>query len=212
MRRLLTAGLRGFALVALATPAQARTDDISTTGGMNHWYSFDNSRTDVTRRTRRSTAHRYRPQASARPHRRRAVVRPHARRITRSHYGPTARRTPHGSTAFLRSGPGTSRACLTRPARALLARIESQFGPVQVISTCRPGARVAGTGRISRHASGNAVDFNAGGRKGAVVRWLIANHQLRRDDDLRPHVAHPRRHRSALRRRSTPAPVIAELD
>jgi hypothetical protein len=26
-------------------------------------------------------------------------------------------------------------------------------------------------------ASGNAVDFNAGGRKGAVVRWLIANHK-----------------------------------
>jgi uncharacterized protein YcbK (DUF882 family) len=34
-----------------------------------------------------------------------------------------------------------------------------------------------GSGRISKHASGNAVDFNAGGRKGAVVRWLIANHK-----------------------------------
>jgi uncharacterized protein YcbK (DUF882 family) len=75
------------------------------------------------------------------------------------------------------ASPGTSRGCLTPAARALLGRIEAQFGRVQVVSTCRPGARIAGTGRISRHASGNAVDFNApGGRKAAVVRWLIANH------------------------------------
>ena len=49
---------------------------------------------------------------------------------------------------------------------------------MQIISTCRPGARIAGTGRVSRHASGNAVDFNApGGRKAEIVRWLIANHR-----------------------------------
>ncbi len=174
MRRLLTAAA-GLALVALATPAQARTDDFTTTGGQNRWYSFSDSSPVVARPTRRGTAHRYRRQAGTRPHRRRAVMRPHARRVTRSRYAPTGRGT-RPSTAFLRSGPGTSRACLTRPARALLARIEGQFGPVQVISTCRPGARIAGTGRISRHASGNAVDFSAGGRKGAVVRWLIANH------------------------------------
>jgi len=174
MRRLLTAAA-GLALVALATPAQARTDDFTTTGGQNRWYSFSDSSPVVARPTRRDTAHRYRRQAGTRPHRRRAVMRPHARRVTRSRYAPTGRGTRQ-TTAFLRSGPGTSRACLTRPARALLARIEGQFGPVQVISTCRPGARVAGTGRVSRHASGNAVDFNAGPRKGAVVRWLIANH------------------------------------
>ena len=39
-----------------------------------------------------------------------------------------------------------------------------------------PGASIAGSGRISRHASGNAVDFNAGDAR-AMVRWLIANHQ-----------------------------------
>jgi Peptidase M15 len=71
---------------------------------------------------------------------------------------------------------GSSRGCLTPAARALLGRIEAQFGAMQIISTCRPGARIAGSGR-SKHASGNAVDFNAGGRKGAVVRWLIANHK-----------------------------------
>ena len=72
---------------------------------------------------------------------------------------------------------GASRNCLTPAARALLGRIETQFGTMQLISTCRPGARIAGSGRISQHASGNAIDFSAGSRKGAVVRWLIANHK-----------------------------------
>ena len=76
----------------------------------------------------------------------------------------------HGSS-------GTSRSCLTGAARGLLSRIEQKFGAMQLISTCRPGARIRGTGRVSRHASGNAIDFNAGGRKGAVVQWLIANHR-----------------------------------
>ena len=73
---------------------------------------------------------------------------------------------------------GTSRTCLTEPTRALLARIEATFGQMQIISTCRPGARVAGSGRPSKHGSGQAIDFNApSGRKGEVVRWLIANHK-----------------------------------
>ena len=60
---------------------------------------------------------------------------------------------------------------------AVLDQIEARFGPVKVISTCRPGARIAGSGRISRHASGNAVDFEAGSRKGAIINWLVANHK-----------------------------------
>lgn len=70
-----------------------------------------------------------------------------------------------------------SRACLTSAARAILSRVEQKFGRMQIVSTCRPGARIAGTRHISRHASGNAIDFNAGARKGAVVRWLAANHR-----------------------------------
>jgi hypothetical protein len=174
MRRLLTVAA-GVALAALSTPADAHVDNHTTTGGMNRWYSFSESSPAVARPTRRRAVHRHHRQASTRPHRRRAAARTRGVRVTRSRYAPTARVTRR-STAFLRSGPGTSRACLTRPARALLARIEGQFGPVQVVSTCRPGARIAGTGRISRHASGNAVDFNAGPRKAAIVRWLIANH------------------------------------
>ena len=69
------------------------------------------------------------------------------------------------------------RTCLKPAARALLERIEAEFGPMQIMSTCRPGARIAGTGRISKHATGEAIDFSAGRRKADVVRWLIANHK-----------------------------------
>ena len=57
-----------------------------------------------------------------------------------------------------------------------ITRVEERFGSVQVVSTCRLGATIAGTGRPSRHASGNAVDFDAGGRKADIVQWLVANH------------------------------------
>jgi hypothetical protein len=72
---------------------------------------------------------------------------------------------------------GAPRKCLTSAVREVLDKIEARFGPVKVISTCRPGARIAGSGRISRHASGNAVDFEAGSRKGAIIDWLITNHK-----------------------------------
>lgn len=81
----------------------------------------------------------------------------------------------HGGARRARSG--TSRSCLKPAARALLDRIETQFGKMQIISTCRRGAVIAGTGRRSKHASGEAIDFNARGRKAEVVRWLIANHK-----------------------------------
>jgi hypothetical protein len=77
----------------------------------------------------------------------------------------------------LRDSPKAPRSCLTPAARALLDRIERQFGPVQVVSTCRPGSTIPGRWRPSLHASGNAVDFNAGRRKAEIVAWLIANHR-----------------------------------
>lgn len=71
---------------------------------------------------------------------------------------------------------GTSRSCLSSEASALLRRIENKFGRVQIISTCRPGARIATSGRRSKHATGDAIDFRASGRKKQVVNWLINNH------------------------------------
>ncbi|HEY7549121.1 MAG TPA: SH3 domain-containing protein [Hyphomicrobiaceae bacterium] len=83
---------------------------------------------------------------------------------------------PAGEASVLRDNAGAPRSCLTPAAHALLDRIEAKFGPVEVVSTCRSGATIAGTGWLSRHASGNAVDFKAGSRKAEIVEWLIANH------------------------------------
>ena len=47
---------------------------------------------------------------------------------------------------------------------------------MKLVSTCRPGATIAGSGRPSRHASGNAIDFDADRRKAEIIDWLIANH------------------------------------
>lgn len=178
MKRLLTVTF-GVALCTFATGAGAAPNHIPTSespanfsdsdGDYSSRRSTRSSRGQVNRRTTRTRTGRYASQRSER----RQANRSGRRVATRN-----ARRTPMGARSFTNyAGPGTSRGCLTPAARALLGRIESQFGSVQIISTCRPGARIAGTGRISRHASGNAVDFNAGGRKAAIVRWLIANHK-----------------------------------
>jgi len=89
----------------------------------------------------------------------------------------TANGVTHTRPTELRDPPDAPRTCLTPPARALLERIEQKFGPVKLASTCRPGATIAGTGRPSKHASGNAIDFDAGSRKEQIVEWLIANHR-----------------------------------
>ena len=175
MKRLLTVAL-GVALCTLTTAASARSNDFHTAAyGEGRRHSFDDDSEYSRPRTyRRSARNQHRRHGAGQSSRRHA-----SKRSSRRQAGRSARRTPmaqRGLTSFARAG--TSRGCLTSPARALLGRIEAQFGTLQIISTCRPGARIAGTGRVSRHASGNAVDFNApGGRKPEIVRWLIANHR-----------------------------------
>lgn len=74
------------------------------------------------------------------------------------------------------SGASTSRACLTAQTRAVLAQMEGHFGPVKVISTCRPGAVIAGSGRPSQHRYGKAVDFvPTPGKRAAMISWLRQN-------------------------------------
>jgi len=157
-RRLLTAAI-AMTLAGLATPAVAAFQFDDHPGrGYGYNQESDPERVERSQEERPSAAPRRRPRQD------------------------TGRRAPQRGTAdrsvtgFAR-GAGSSRACLTSAARALLGRIEARFGSVQVISTCRPGARVASTGRTSKHASGEAIDFNVGGRKGEIVRWLIANHK-----------------------------------
>ena len=67
--------------------------------------------------------------------------------------------------------------CLPGVLKQRLAQIRQKFGPVTVISAHRRGARIAGTGRRSLHASCRAVDFHASrGNYGKVVAWLKQNH------------------------------------
>jgi hypothetical protein len=83
----------------------------------------------------------------------------------------------HSGRRYSRNSSGISTTCLTSAARNLLGRIRSHFGNVELVSTCRPGARIAGTRTPSKHASGQAIDFRVPGKKREVVRWLIANHR-----------------------------------
>jgi Peptidase M15 len=176
-KRLVTASF-ALALAVLATPAAARPSDADSDGPRyRHRYQDDEYRgrrqqvdrddDDGERITRRR---QHRGQATRQ--RRRNSGQANAR---------TRRQPSMASRSITRQahdGAGSSRSCLTGATQALLGRIEANFGRMQLISTCRPGARIAGTGRISKHASGQAIDFNApNGRKAEVVRWLIANHK-----------------------------------
>ena len=62
----------------------------------------------------------------------------------------------------------TSRACLTSDTQAVLSKLEARIGKVSIVSTCRPGARIAGTNRQSKHAIGRAVDFNTRNKAAAI--------------------------------------------
>lgn len=173
MKRILTVTL-GIALASFATAAIAAPNRLP--GNESPVFSTDGDGGGYSRprSSRRAATRSSRRHANTRSRGRYAGQRSARRSAGRRGGGKSL-----AGRSFTRyASPGTSRGCLTSPTRALLGRIEAQFGRVQVVSTCRPGARIAGTGRISRHASGNAVDFNApSGRKGAVVQWLIANHR-----------------------------------
>jgi uncharacterized protein YcbK (DUF882 family) len=75
-------------------------------------------------------------------------------------------------------GATTDRSCLTPDTRAILESAEAHFNThFIVVSTCRPGAVIAGTHDASQHRYGRAVDLLVprGVSKRAVVRWLFAN-------------------------------------
>ena len=74
---------------------------------------------------------------------------------------------------YAKSGSG----CLPGVLKTRLSQIRARFGAVRVISTFRRGARIAGSGRRSLHASCRAVDFHPPrGKYRAVVNWLKSNH------------------------------------
>lgn len=68
--------------------------------------------------------------------------------------------------------------CLPSSLKRKVNQLESRFGRIRIISTFRRGARIAGTGRVSKHASCRAIDFKpARGQYRQVVRWLRATHR-----------------------------------
>ncbi|MFZ5690803.1 MAG: peptidase M15 [Pseudomonadota bacterium] len=96
--------------------------------------------------------------------------------ISTSHYSQFGPFRTAQSEYSARRGASASRGCLTSETRALLSRFEARFGTVKVISTCRPGAVIAGSGRPSQHRYGKAVDFMPKpGQRAAMLAWLRAN-------------------------------------
>jgi hypothetical protein len=72
----------------------------------------------------------------------------------------------------------TSTACLPASLKSALADVQSRFGPVEVVSTHRPGASIAGTRHRSYHSSCQAVDFRpARGTYAAVASYLKGSWQ-----------------------------------
>jgi uncharacterized protein YcbK (DUF882 family) len=64
-----------------------------------------------------------------------------------------------------------------RDLKQRLADVQRRFGPVRIISTHRPGAVIAESGRRSKHADCRAVDFAApAGKHAQITNWLKANH------------------------------------
>ena len=191
-KRLLTAAI-GIALCVLAAPAHARPhanddDDGNRTNSHRHYDRDDDDDERSYRRERRQRQRAIRQkqrtqairkaarQEAAKPQQLaamppRAVAIPDLKLLVPA--PQAAQPTPTPKPLARNDGRG----CLKPAARTLLDRIEAQFGSMQLISTCRRGALIAGSGRISKHATGEAIDFNAGRRKGEVVRWLIANHK-----------------------------------
>ncbi|MEZ5924439.1 MAG: D-Ala-D-Ala carboxypeptidase family metallohydrolase [Hyphomicrobiaceae bacterium] len=81
------------------------------------------------------------------------------------------------SPARAAGGATTSPSCLPSSIKAVLNQIRSKFGPVTIVSTFRRGARIAGSGRPSYHASCRAVDFHPPkGKYSAVLAYLQRTH------------------------------------
>lgn len=71
----------------------------------------------------------------------------------------------------------TSGGCLPGAIKTKLNDIRAKFGPITIVSSFRRGARIAGTGRPSYHASCRAVDFHPPkGKYSAVLAYLQRTH------------------------------------
>ena len=84
---------------------------------------------------------------------------------------------PAGSERIVEAAPTNSESCLPGDLRQKLNQVRARFGSISVVSSYRPGARIAGSGRVSLHASCRAVDFRPNGASlNQVAAWLRQNH------------------------------------
>ncbi len=67
--------------------------------------------------------------------------------------------------------------CLHESGKQLLAHIEAEFGPVDISEGTCVRRTIAGTGVLSQHAYGRAIDFlpSKGHSKQQIVAWLTAH-------------------------------------
>jgi hypothetical protein len=67
--------------------------------------------------------------------------------------------------------------CLHESGKQLLAHIEAEFGPVDISEGTCVKRTIAGTGVLSQHAYGRAIDFlpSKGHSKQQIVAWLMAH-------------------------------------
>lgn len=62
-----------------------------------------------------------------------------------------------------------SRLCLTAQTASILSALEARVGRISIVSTCRAGAVIAGSGKPSYHRYGMAVDFNTSNKSAAIA-------------------------------------------
>jgi len=117
---------------------------------------------------KRSTQRRYAGRRSAK--RGRSYGQRRKRAVRRVTVARTQLKTPFGTT--IRTA--ASRAGVPSSIAAHLSMVAAQCGAVRIISAYRPGARIAGSGRMSCHAMGQAVDYQIGNPSCALrlaSRW-----------------------------------------
>ena len=104
-------------------------------------------------------------------------MKPEARRSRR---GRQQLHTELRSPFRLRGGDGSTQ--LRHMGHTRCARSQNFRVTFRLVSTCRPGARIAGTNHISEHAHGRAVDLMVpkGISKREVVHWFLRYHKLAR--------------------------------
>ena len=123
------------------------------------------------------------------------------------HYGALA-----GAPDYGHAKGGGSRKGLTAPMLALLDRIESKFGPVNVISGYRPGARIAGYGPHLAPCERQCGRHRCGLEEGRDRQVADRQPPQRRHHDVLRHEPHSRRHRTALRLARGHTPEAAAAD